>query len=338
MAQNKIYPIAFFFLFCCLIIFKATLQKRNPSLIFENSGKILKSPFSRYGELVMPQIFHLKEGAPSFFISSELARVNLVTDDAELNKPKGKSFNLERGPINYSAETGYYYKKKSEMRLNGSVLIEERDSSLRANQVIYKMNKDEIFGEGDVLLNGILPKTKDRIQITASKFNHFPKRKITSFKENIVGFIQRREAYREGINFQTDLLDYFFQDQRINLIGNVLFKRKPFSASSRNGQIYLNTQNKLNYFVLNDDVKLVEKIVGKGKEFERKAFAEKMEGFPDEGKLILTGYPRVFQENEIIKGIRIIVRENSNVVEVEEANTTLKIQKDSDGKNFPDSE
>ncbi len=335
MILNKTFLIFVFFIFCSFIIIKATLQKVQIHQVITQNDK---NNSSRFGELIEPQIFHTKEGRPYLYLSATTAKINLATDDAELLRPFGKSFNLENGPMLYNAEKGFYLKKSSEIKLFGSVSINEEKSFLSAEQVIYKLNKDEILGEGNVFLKGELPRSKDILFISGNKFTYFPKRKISSFKENVNGRIQRREVYREGINFQTDQLDYFFVDSRIDLIGNVLFTKKPFSASSRNGQIYLNDKNKLNYFVLNDDVKLLEKNRDKGKSYERKAFAEKMEGFPDEGKFILTGYPRVFQENEIIKGIRIIVRENSNVVEVEEANTTLKIQKGTDGKNLLNSD
>jgi lipopolysaccharide export system protein LptA len=338
MNLNKTLTISFFFAFCSLIIVLANLEKKFFDPSSKTIDEVVKISNSRFGILFAPKIFHVKDEVPSIFLSAEVAKIDLILEDAYLEKLEGKSFNLERNPVTYLAEKGQYDKSNSELKLDGNVLIKEDGSTLNASRVVYKLNKDEILGEGDVAFKGVAPKSKDTIFIKAQKFSHFPKRKITSFKENIDGKIQRREAYREGINFQTDLLDYYQQELRISLTGNVLFTRKPFSASSRNGQIYLNNHNKLNYFILNDDVKLKEVIEEKGKQFIRKAFAEKMEGFPDEGKLILTGYPRVFQENEVIKGIRIIVRENSNVVEVEEANTTIKLQKGTDGKNLFDGE
>lgn len=337
MNVNKTFIITFFFVICGLVIIQATFEKQIPSPQLQKNEQEKKFSSLRFGELIAPKIFHLKNEVPTIFLSADFARIDLISGNVDLEKPGGKSYNLERGPINYIAQKGHYNKRNSELELDGEVSIEENGSTLKAEKVKYRFNKDEVFGEGDVSLKGIVPKSKDVIFINALKFSHFPKRKITSFKENVEGRIVRREAYREGINFQTDFLDYYSQELRINLTGSVLFRRKPFSASSRSGQIHLNNHNKLNYFVLNDDVKLDEIIEEKGRRITRKAFAEKMEGFPDEGKLILTGYPRVFQENEIIKGIRITVRENSNVVEVEEANTTLKLQKGSDGKNLFDS-
>ncbi len=337
MNLNKTFTIFLFFAFCSLIIFLSGLEKKSIDPYLEKNKNEVKIPNSRFGILNEPKIFHVKDEIPSVFLAADFAKIDLTTEDAYLEKPQGKSFSKERAPVTYFAEKGLYDKNNAELKLDGKVLIKEDDSSLKASKVVYKLNEDEILGEGDVEFKGVLPKSKDLIFINALKFSHFPKRKITSFKENIDGKIKRREAYREGINFKTDLLDYFVQELRINLTGNVLFTRKPFSASSRNGQIYLNNHNKLNYFILNDDVKLKEVIEAKGKYFVRKAFAEKMEGFPDEGKLILSGYPRVFQENEVIKGIRIIVRENSNVVEVEDANTTIKLRKGTDGKNLFDS-
>ena len=63
------------------------------------------------------------------------------------------------------------------------------------------------------------------------------------------------------------------------------------------------------------------------KRFIRRAFSEKLEGLARDNKLILTGYPKVFQLNDIIKGNVITLRGNNEVVEVDDANTHFKIQK-----------
>lgn len=42
-----------------------------------------------------------------------------------------------------------------------------------------------------------------------------------------------------------------------------------------------------------------------------------------ENKIILTGYPKVYQLKDVIKGNRIILREDNEVVEVDDANTNF---------------
>jgi len=72
--------------------------------------------------------------------------------------------------------------------------------------------------------------------------------------------------------------------------------------------------------VLYDDVKVVERVETERATFERKAFSEKLEGISSEEMVILTGYPKVYQLDDFIKGNKIILRENNEVVEVDDAN------------------
>jgi lipopolysaccharide export system protein LptA len=111
--------------------------------------------------------------------------------------------------------------------------------------------------------------------------------------------------------------------------GNVSFKKENLEAFANRGEVFLENYNKkLKYYALYDDVKLQENLVSNGKPMARKAFAEKLEGQMAEKKIILTGLPKVFQERDVIKGNRIIIRENVETVEVDDANTNIIINKD----------
>ncbi|OFZ68803.1 MAG: hypothetical protein A2451_14970 [Bdellovibrionales bacterium RIFOXYC2_FULL_39_8] len=114
----------------------------------------------------------------------------------------------------------------------------------------------------------------------------------------------------------------------INLDGDVYLKKQEVEAWGRRGEIFLENYNKkLKYFVLYDDIKLEETLtVGKDTLLTRKAFGEKLEGIMSEGLLFLTGYPRVFQGKDVIKGNRIILRQNNQIVEVDDANTNFHVK------------
>ena len=111
--------------------------------------------------------------------------------------------------------------------------------------------------------------------------------------------------------------------------GNVSIKKENLDGYANRGEVYLENYNKkLKYYALYDDVRLQEKLVNNGRPLVRKAFAEKLEGLIGEKKIILTGLPKVFQERDVIKGNRIIIRENIETVEVDDANTNLILKKD----------
>jgi lipopolysaccharide export system protein LptA len=114
---------------------------------------------------------------------------------------------------------------------------------------------------------------------------------------------------------------------KIDLLEKVRLKKQQLKARSRRGEVYLeNFNKKLKYFVLFDDVKVTEKVMLDGSSFERKAFAETLEGFTAEEKIVLTGYPKVFQMRDTIKGNKIVLRENNEVIEVDDANTNFQLK------------
>ena len=43
----------------------------------------------------------------------------------------------------------------------------------------------------------------------------------------------------------------------------------------------------------------------------------------NERKVVLTGFPKVIQDKDIIKGNKIILRENSESVEIDDANSSM---------------
>jgi lipopolysaccharide export system protein LptA len=111
--------------------------------------------------------------------------------------------------------------------------------------------------------------------------------------------------------------------------GAVTFKKGNLEASSNLGSLFLENYNKkLKYYSLSDDVRLQESLLLEGRPMKRKAFSEKLEGIISEKKVILTGLPKVFQGKDVIKGNRIIIRENIETVEVDDANTSLTLERE----------
>jgi len=113
--------------------------------------------------------------------------------------------------------------------------------------------------------------------------------------------------------------------------GNVSFKKDNLDAQANRGEVFLENYNKrLKYYALYDDVRLQESLINNGNPMTRKAIAEKLEGITGEKKIILTGYPKVFQGRDVIKGNRIIIRENIETVEVDDANSSITLDKKDD--------
>ncbi len=91
----------------------------------------------------------------------------------------------------------------------------------------------------------------------------------------------------------------------INLSDNVYLERNNYNLRAQRADIYLeNFNKKLKYYVLYDDIKLVEELtLPNGTKQTRKAYSEKLEGYMSQGKIVLTGAPSVEQGDDLIKGI-----------------------------------
>ena len=80
--------------------------------------------------------------------------------------------------------------------------------------------------------------------------------------------------------------------------------------------------------MLYDDIKLVEKLkLDDGTTSTRKAYSEKLEGYMREAKIVLTGAPRVEQGSDLIQGYQITLRENVELVEVDDSQTSFTIKR-----------
>lgn len=60
---------------------------------------------------------------------------------------------------------------------------------------------------------------------------------------------------------------------------------------------------------------------------ERRAFSEKLEGIVKEQKIVLTGYPKLIQEKDVIKGNKITFFENSEIIVVDDSSSSFILKK-----------
>ena len=78
---------------------------------------------------------------------------------------------------------------------------------------------------------------------------------------------------------------------------------------------------------MNDDVKMSEKMETREGIQTRQAFAERLEGFGREQKMVLSGAPRVEMGKDVIKGYRITIRENVDLIEVDDAMSDVQVKR-----------
>jgi len=292
---------------------------------YENLDDTVKNNQETYFKDI--DYFLLKESKPHF----SLKAIELVTNNTSKKtfffNPDGHVF-LDNGErVFYKGDRGIYDQNIEKLVLNGAVDVKTGETKANSDQMIYESLKDRVHLIGNVKTKTFFPEEKDWIFIDAEEAFMWPEANKSKYITNVSGRIERLRVYEDTLYFWSNEL---FMDMNINkadLYGDVRMKKTNMKASSRRGEIFLENYNKkVEYYALYDDVKLDEKIVQGNQTITRKAFSEKLEGLPSEDKVILTGYPKVYQVNDVIKGNKIVLRQSTEVVEVDDANTKFQVE------------
>lgn len=274
------------------------------------------------------EYFSLKDGIPQMSLAAESMQ-SQGDSLAEFFYPKGVyNYQQKKESIKYKAERGTYQKNKDLLFLERSVEISSSDSQYYADQIDYYISKDFVIGAGNVKFIGEDLQSKDMIQVESNRMNAWPGQKIAHFTGDVRGTMTRAKKYEGKMDFRSHQLNMDGINSLAHLEGDVWLKRGTQQVTSGKADIYMENYNKeLKYFVLNDDVKVTEKLSTPDGITERKAFAERLEGFGREQKMVLSGAPRVEQGADVIKGYRITIRENVDLVEVDDAMSDMKVKK-----------
>jgi lipopolysaccharide export system protein LptA len=272
--------------------------------------------------------FHLKEEVPQMSLSAVMMK-SLGEEVADFTAPTGVyNYQEKNKSIRYSGEEGSYYKKDELLTLDGDVKVATQEATYLADHLKYFFQKDLLQGTGHIRFEGEDPKTKDHLLITSERMNARPNSQLSTFEGNVKGTIQRKKQYEGKTNFASNTLDLDGDKSLARLVGNVRMKRDSYDITSGKADIHLENYNKsLKYFVLNDDVKVTEKLQTNEGVQERKAFAERLEGFGREQKMVLSGAPRVEMGKDVIKGYRITIRENVDLIEVDDAMSDVQVKR-----------
>lgn len=313
------------------LVLNAAIISLSLTLKREESGvsEAKKSLAPEYTEIETLEYFHLKDGVPLMSLSAEHMR-SQGEEIAEFTTPAGIYNYQQNGKtLNYQAKKGIYKKPKNMLTLEGVVKVTSDEASYFADKVNYYFVKDLIVGKGNVRFEGDDLKTKDHVTVTAASMRAKMKTKFSRFEGGVAGSVIRKRQYEGKMNFSSDTMDLHGDQSLAQLRGNVLMKRQDYLLTAGKADIFLENYNKsLKYFVLNDDVKMREKIRSpEGVITERRAFSERLEGFGNEQKMVLSGAPRVEHGPDVIKGYRITVRENVEMIEVDDAMSDVQVKR-----------
>lgn len=217
----------------------------------------------------------------------------------------------------------------SELHLSQDVEIIVDTAKLSADQLDIFNNGKMIEAKGSVRTSSFDRKTNDQILVTSKFAIYRPDEEMFEYRDDVKGVIKRKREYEQSVNFGSNSILVNGREGLMEMNGKVSFSKGNLKAMSNKGVVYLENYNKrLKYYSLSDDVRLEESLKLDSNKVIRKAFAEKLEGIVSEQKIILTGLPKVFQGRDVIKGNRIVIRENVETVEVDDANSNIILNRD----------
>lgn len=271
-----------------------------------------------------------------FLVEPGKSRVSLWSTDLSLAQdgskliflnPDGDIYREQQSPLHYTAKSGIYRRERQHLVLEGNVVINDAQSSIRSDNIIYQQKDELIKARGEVWTEATNLQTKDKVQIQADALDYKIKTQQGDYTGKVKGLVLRVRPYEDSVKFESSRLFMDLPASLLTLNNDVLLKKQNMTASAQKGEIFLENYNKkLKYFALYDDVKVDETVKSGGRTFKRQAFGQKLEGLMSEGRLILTGFPRVLQLRDVIQGNRIVLRENNEVVEVDDASTNFEIK------------
>ncbi|MDP7320188.1 MAG: LptA/OstA family protein [Bacteriovoracaceae bacterium] len=242
--------------------------------------------------------------------------------------PEG-SFLSEGKKVHYSATKGFMNQSHRILRLDGAVQAFDDTADYVSEHLVYNGNSDIIRASGSVSSQFVNKKTLDIVKVKSERLTSFLKQEKLILLGDVSGKIIRKRRYESGLDFSAQKVVVKSLESLMELSKSVKIYRSNYRLSAESAEIFLENYNKkLKYYVLYDDVKLEEKLKLKNGNFEtRRAYAEKLEGHRRSGKIVLTGAPRVEQGGDIIKGYQITLRENVELVEVDDSQSSFKLKR-----------
>lgn len=245
------------------------------------------------------------------------------------NDPNGRYF-ISNEWVKFEADSGVYNSVSTELKLNDGVKFTKKDADFSSEDLYLNHDKQFLEARGDVQAKFVEKENKEVINLSSNYLSSWLNEQRSLFLGNVQGLIKRDRRYEGEVRLKSGRLEYDQSKLLISLENDVNIDRNTYHLEAQKGNIYLeNFNKKLKYYSLSDDIRLVEKFrLRDGSQRVRRAFAERLEGFISEGRIVLLGTPRVEQGNDVIKGYQITLRENVDVVEVDDSQSSFDIKRE----------
>lgn len=322
--QKHFFTVFFFGLLCFLItLYSVSIQFEKPSQDDKDDSSRISQSFFKNA------IFYFSDGNLSLLsLHADETVMNQNDDTVYFFGPYGTTYSQSGIPIHYHAGKGLFKTQSGELHLDFGVELISQTNKLQANKMSYYRSEGKIVATGEVQTQAISEKTKDKIVTRSDSLISWPQKSLYLFKGEVQGEIQKYRAYEQGMEFAADDAKIDLLINKIFLNQNVVLTRPNIKAQAHRGEILLDNYNKkLKYFSLFDDVRLKEKVqLGDGQFLDRKAYCEQLDGVMVDRLLILTGLPKVYQGQDKLTGTKMVLRENEESIEVDDANSLFKLK------------
>ena len=249
--------------------------------------------------------------------------ISSITDKKILFFHSKGEIHLKPGVVlSYSGEKGILNHNINHLTLQDNVSLAGQNIKTKSGKLLYKIKENEIHFSRGVQSQNVSWRG-DTVAIQSDLAVNKPLLKKTKYMGNVKGKLQRRQKYQSNLDFKGDRLHLDSENYYIKIENNVEIKKRGLTASAKWGEVFLRRDDKrFKHFILYDNIALNETVRGKtGKTYQRKAYAQQLEGSMEEDLVILTGRPSVIQFNDVIKGNRIILRGDNQAIEVDDAST-----------------
>lgn len=325
MVNKKCLSVIIGFILLCISVLYIAISSKKQNLnqaMADGKHSVEKSLFEN---VYFYKAFNFK---PSFILESQ--KLVIVGDNLFYFKtPKGMFYSKEK-QYRYEANDGHLNQLNQFFRLTGDVRLSGEDSDYASDEFKYFGDKDLLKADGNVVTQYVDKKTLDIIKVKSKKLTSYVGKEEVFLEGSVKGSLKRKRIYEGGFKFSAEEVSLKSLKSLMELHRDVKIHRNNYYLQSGNAEIFLENYNKkLKYYTLYDDVKLEEKLKLKsGKTQMRRAFAEKLEGVRSTGQVILTGAPRVEQGTDVIKGYQITLREDTELIEVDDAQSRVRVKRD----------
>lgn len=325
MTNKRSIIIVSIFILITLAVLAASINVKRKSQArneLKGNSKVEESQFNGLSYFV------LDDGKKDISLDATNLKI-LNNEDLFFTSPVGVIFE-DKDKVNYKAKKGSYIGSTKELKLAGEVDVETTMAGHKSKKLYYNGVKKYLEASGEVKSRYMDKKTKDNIYVDSNYVNSWVNDKRTLFLGDVKGRVKRRRVYEESFKFAANRVELNQLKSLVSLSENVSLDRANYLLKAEKAEIFLeNFNKKLKYYVLYDDIKLEEKLnMPDGTVQIRRAFSEKLEGYMSEAKVVLSGAPRVEQGDDLIKGYQITLRENVELVEVDDSQSSFDLNKD----------